>query len=894
MADGAAESRPWAALLLTLVLLMPLAAVSSAGTGKSVTGNETISIEMAGLATLPNVRFFETAELITWNLTWSGIDNSTNNLYEYDYTIHAGYVNNGTLMFSGNGTGFSTENGTLPFSMPAFEIWNGTYEYTLRFVLWDQGRNQLLDFAEVKFVILQTVITPSHSKFLVFGDSLSDMGNSYAAFGTPESPPYYSGRFTDGPMWNEYVANELGLTITPGSGGGGGTNRAYGGAEAGPGNNFFVIPNIGKQIDDYTSGNWIGPAEKVAVWGGGNNFLNSGETDTQKVVDYMVDHVNTLVSNGANDLIVLNLPPLEQTPTYADESDANKQAMRARVIDYNTKLESAMVARESALNVSISFIDVHKMSETIYWNSSFYGISNVTHAACHHSGYTCDSNDYIEPTVDGFVYFDKIHPTGTSHRLLGLYIIEQIGTPDTDGDGIEDDNDNCQRTPIGDEVNHFGCRLVDLDSDADGINDLLDQCPSTNSGSTVDEDGCADYQKDTDGDGISDNLDLCPESSPFGIEVDENGCADYQKDTDNDGVTDDVDICPNSDVGIVVNEIGCAQNQIDDDWDLVMNDRDQCPSTPLDEEVNADGCSLSQLDTDDDGVTDDIDLCPNTPETTLVDSDGCALSQLDTDIDGVSDAEDECPFTPLTEQSDERGCSATQRDTDDDGRSDAIDECPFTRGSIRGCPVLELQVEIERYPAAHDDFADIRIQFTCEYNCTMTIFAIDQWHENLTGGEMAVAVPPHVGTQSFEVRLEASNVWAQKNFDIIWPAAPINETPAEDNPDVSDEADEVPSTSDKSTSGWEASNGVEMLLAGLISLLIIFVIASIAKQRGDGGKPKQDWRDPSALSTFEVERELRTMPENTPAETVTVNEEQNSETELSGYDEIPAIGELFD
>jgi len=159
---------------------------------------------------------------------------------------------------------------------------------------------------------------------------------------------------------------------------------------------------------------------------------------------------------------------------------------------------------------------------------------------------------------------------------------------------------------------------------------------------------------------------------------------------------------------------------------------------------------------------------------------------------------------------------------------------------------------------------------------------------------MAVAVPPHVGTQSFEVRLEASNVWAQKNFDIIWPAAPINETPAEDNPDVSDEADEVPSTSDKSTSGWEASNGVEMLLAGLISLLIIFVIASIAKQRGDGGKPKQDWRDPSALSTFEVERELRTMPENTPAETVTVNEEQNSETELSGYDEIPAIGELFD
>ena len=52
----------------------------------------------------------------------------------------------------------------------------------------------------------------------VFGDSLSDTGNAAGA------------RFSNGPVWVEYVARHFGLSVDPVSGGG--TNYAVGGARA--------------------------------------------------------------------------------------------------------------------------------------------------------------------------------------------------------------------------------------------------------------------------------------------------------------------------------------------------------------------------------------------------------------------------------------------------------------------------------------------------------------------------------------------------------------------------------------------------------------------------------------------------------------------------------------
>ncbi|MCX8083323.1 MAG: OmpA family protein [Calditerrivibrio sp.] len=118
---------------------------------------------------------------------------------------------------------------------------------------------------------------------------------------------------------------------------------------------------------------------------------------------------------------------------------------------------------------------------------------------------------------------------------------------DSDGDGINDDQDKCPNTPKGVKVDNNGCPL---DSDKDGVYDYLDKCPGTPEGVKVNADGCP---LDSDGDGVFDYLDKCP-NTPKGATVNSEGCP---LDTDKDGVFDGLDKCPNSPAGSKVDENGC-------------------------------------------------------------------------------------------------------------------------------------------------------------------------------------------------------------------------------------------------------------------------------------------------------------------------------------------------
>jgi outer membrane protein OmpA-like peptidoglycan-associated protein len=199
----------------------------------------------------------------------------------------------------------------------------------------------------------------------------------------------------------------------------------------------------------------------------------------------------------------------------------------------------------------------------------------------------------------------------------------------------------------------FGYTPTTGDTDGDGIQDAEDQCvedPEDPDG-FEDQDGCPD--DDNDQDGVVDDEDACPNTAEDddGFE-DADGCPD--EDNDGDGINDADDECPDEaeDVDQFEGEDGCPDT--DNDGDGILDEDDECPNTPGIEE--ADGCKPG--DADGDGIKDHVDQCKTEPEDKdgFEDEDGCP--DPDNDGDGIPDTEDKCPMEKETinGNKDEDGC----------------------------------------------------------------------------------------------------------------------------------------------------------------------------------------------------------------------------------------------
>eukprot|EP00124_Ichthyophonus_hoferi_P000388 Ihof_evm27s13 gene=Ihof_evmTU27s13 len=71
--------------------------------------------------------------------------------------------------------------------------------------------------------------SPCFSQIFSYGDSLSDTGNAYRLTNRlfPPQPPYNAGRFSDGPVWIEYLSDTLHVPFTSYAFGGATVNNLY-------------------------------------------------------------------------------------------------------------------------------------------------------------------------------------------------------------------------------------------------------------------------------------------------------------------------------------------------------------------------------------------------------------------------------------------------------------------------------------------------------------------------------------------------------------------------------------------------------------------------------------------------------------------------------------------
>lgn len=270
-------------------------------------------------------------------------------------------------------------------------------------------------FSNVAFA--ETITPTQVDGVYVFGDSLVDVGNIYQTTNQelPLSPPYYQGRFSNGPLWIEDLLANLAISLSPSTLGG--TDFAVGGAKTGQ---LGVLFQIRKFL---TSAPTVTPNTLYFVTAGGNDFLNNSSLNPNIPVDNLVMAVSSLYAYGARNVVVTNLPDLGKIPDVNTDPQESA-ALSAVTIEFNRKLKKALAElaiKRPGLNVI--WVDTYSLLNSIMANPGLYGITNIKDA--------CVEGTYAAPTTpcenpDQYLFWDTVHPSRVTGQVFANFAYQSI------------------------------------------------------------------------------------------------------------------------------------------------------------------------------------------------------------------------------------------------------------------------------------------------------------------------------------------------------------------------------------------------------------------------------------------------------------------------------------
>ncbi|MET3132675.1 outer membrane lipase/esterase [Oxalobacteraceae bacterium GrIS 1.11] len=133
-----------------------------------------------------------------------------------------------------------------------------------------------------------------------------------------------------------------------------------------------------------------------------------------------------IVANGANFVVVNNLPDFGGAPVGKAQS-ADTQVLIAAMVDaYNSTLKAALTGQAKVL-----LVDLYSISHDEIINPLPYGLTNTSTAACgpNKLGTTslvCTGKNVIAGDVSHYMFADDRHPTPFEYSLIAKYVAEQM------------------------------------------------------------------------------------------------------------------------------------------------------------------------------------------------------------------------------------------------------------------------------------------------------------------------------------------------------------------------------------------------------------------------------------------------------------------------------------
>ena len=281
-----------------------------------------------------------------------------------------------------------------------------------------------------------------YSSVTFFGDSLTD-GGYFSPITKGSLGLNESGQFTTNPdnVWATSFAEQLGTTSVANTVGGAqtGNNYAIGGARAGVdivNTDFGVnvpVASVNTQVNGYLANKKVDPNGMYVVWGGANDLLAAAANPANALntissaAGSQVTAIKALKDNGANYILVPNIPDIGLTPT-AIAAGAGFQSSGTMLANlYN----QTMYSGAAATGANIIPLDTFSLLQQVAANPNAYGFTNMTQAACTTaSSLLCGSSNLVTPGANESYFFaDGIHPSGRAHQLIADYASAVVTAP---------------------------------------------------------------------------------------------------------------------------------------------------------------------------------------------------------------------------------------------------------------------------------------------------------------------------------------------------------------------------------------------------------------------------------------------------------------------------------
>jgi phospholipase/lecithinase/hemolysin len=280
------------------------------------------------------------------------------------------------------------------------------------------------------------------NRLVIFGDSLSDPGNYFIAFGevsqAPFAPipdaPYDIGpghHFTDGRTWVEQLAVQLHTPLSglpalahPGEF----TNYAVGRARARPNAPVFSAYDLSTQVGLYL-GDFRGHASSGAVyviWIGANDLddaLQALATDPtgaasgqilQAAIETVAGNIQALWSAGARTFLIPNIPDLGDTPAVRALGPAVVGAASQLTGLYNAGLHQALTQLQVLPQIQFVEFDVNTLLQQVIASPATYGLDDAVDACL--TFFTTEHPICARPRR--YLFWDGIHPTVAGHEIV--------------------------------------------------------------------------------------------------------------------------------------------------------------------------------------------------------------------------------------------------------------------------------------------------------------------------------------------------------------------------------------------------------------------------------------------------------------------------------------------